>query len=830
MQKICSLINVIIAAAFLAGPPLNSQNNLAAEIPQARKTRKPADNAESESKLSYTNLSKYYGFREMELIKFHPGIIELQVLDFNRDGRNDIALVNNRKAKIELLIQKETLAPHENATFLDPNDVDINRIIAPTRFNQQAVPVSQKVFALACGDLNGDGLKDIAYYGRPEGLYIIYQKKTEAKTLSWQSPEKIAIRDGLANHDALICEDLNNDKTDDLALAAADKVYFIKQKKDGTLDEPLKYPIGQNIRGITAGDLNGDNINDFMAVTNDFDNPLCVRFGKKTGQLGPQMKFFIEKPHQLKIHNIDDSPEQEILTIDQMSGRFMCYKFTKQTPEKNDWPIAFYTLPMDEKNDQRDLEKGDFNGDGFTDLIASAPEAAELILYRQIPRLGLAEPASFPAFTGITNLSVADIDKDGKTEIAVISVNEKVIGITKYKNNRLSFPETIDLNAEPLAAELADIDGNDTIDCLYICKDPNNNRFMRVIYDLNNSLTENKTSAAADNIGNENDLPEPNLKIEKLSANPQGLKVIDVDQDGLMDVLVFVKYETPVLIHQYKKGEFKIIDSPQANSSLISNASLSSIATADVDGKKGKELLLAEKNFARSLIFENGIKWKVLDQYNAKSSENNISTVNAFNITDTNKNPKPAILLLDASKGRLQILKAKNNQAYTFQKQLKVGTFNTAKHLKMLSASVDGSQAGNILIFDSEKFAVITPPATENPALDLQKQFSCETKIRKGYYGNLACGDINNDRRTDIIMVEYKRNYMEILALDPQFQPVPALRFKIFEEKNYKKSSKQNSGKFSVEPREMQVKDVTSDGKKDLITIIHDRIIIYPQD
>ena len=304
---------------------------------------------------------------------------------------------------------------------------------------------------------------------------------------------------------------------------------------------------------------------------------------------------------------------------------------------------------------------------------------------------------------------------------------------------------------------------------------------------------------------------------------------MDIDQDALMDVLVFVKYETPILIHQTKKGVFKIIDSPKSNSSLISKASLSSLFAANVDGKKGKELLLAEKNFARSLIFEDGVKWRILDQYNAKSSEDNISTVGTFEIPGWDTDKKPAIMLLDGTKGRLQILKAQNNQAYRFEKQLNVGRWNPASHLKMLFDSFTPNSAGNILIFDSEKFALITPPIAENHLLELQKQFSYETEIKKGSYGNLACGDINHDKRSDIIMVDYKRNYMEILALDPQYQPVPALRFKIFEKKSYRTGKQNNIGKFSVEPREMKIQDVTADGKKDLITIIHDRIIIYPQ-
>jgi len=95
-------------------------------------------------------------------------------------------------------------------------------------------------------------------------------------------------------------------------------------------------------------------------------------------------------------------------------------------------------------------------------------------------------------------------------------------------------------------------------------------------------------------------------------------------------------------------------------------------------------------------------------------------------------------------------------------------------------------------------------------------------------YGNLVIGDINSDGRADIIMVEYNRNHIEILALDSEMKPIPAMRFKVFEQKSYRDSQKRSKG--GVEPRELKIADVTGDGKDDLVTVIHDRIIIYPQD
>ena len=143
-------------------------------------------------------------------------------------------------------------------------------------------------------------------------------------------------------------------------------------------------------------------------------------------------------------------------------------------------------------------------------------------------------------------------------------------------------------------------------------------------------------------------------------------------------------------------------------------------------------------------------------------------------------------------------------------------------------APLTGSEVKSILLFDSAKFALITPPSSDNIPQHLEQQFSYQTKIKDGTYGTFIAGDINSDGRTDIIMVEYKNNHIEILALDSEMKPVPAMRFKIFEQKSYRKGK--GPGKAGVEPRELKIADVTGDDKDDLVTVIHDRIIIYPQD
>jgi len=770
------------------------------------------------------DLSEYFGFGEIEIIKLDWGIAVLNISDLNGDGRNDITIVNNGKSKIELLIQKETISVDETYVTVEAEDEDVNAIFdrLATRFKTESVSVSQRIYSLACGDLNADGMVDLAFYGDPKGLYVILQKKSEAtdkqtKSLSWRTRKKIEINDALMSSNALVCSDLNNDGRQDLVLAANDGVYFIEQKQDGSLAEPVKYPSTGRVIGIDVGDLNGDSINDLILITADGEKPLQVRFGYPSGQMGPLKQFFIEKPWVIRLCNIDGENGDEILMIDAKSGRLLCYRFGADNQEDSDWPVLFYPLAAGESDTKRDLVTSDFDGDGLVDVVISDPGAAELILYIQKKNYGLDEPVRFPAFADITNLSAANIDKDKKTELGVLSVKEKIVGIVKYEDNRLSFPKPLDLIGEPLAMELADVDGDKAVDCLYISKSEENQRFLRLVYSTGKEQDKKSTAT---------DINQPALELKQLTSNPDGVKVVDVDQDGLNDVLIFVKYQSPILVRQSKKRKFEVIDSPKAQSSLIKEAAVSSIAVSDIDGKKGEELMIAQSNFARSLVFADSEKWSVVDQYNAKSTENKVSAVAAFDIDDKGQKPQPSIFLLDNQKGKLQMLTAGEDKTYRFEKEIDVGRWESADHLKILYEPLTGKKDKSIILFDSKKFALITPEKEVSKAERPEHNFSYETKIKDGIYGNLAAGDINSDGVADIIMVEYKNKHIEILTINAEGKPAVGMRFKIFEEKGYR----EQATKTTVEPRWLKVEDVTGDGKDDLVTIIHDRVIIYPQD
>jgi len=791
------------------------------------------------------DLAGYYGFGEMEIIKLEQGIGNLKTGDFNGDGRSDIVVVNNLKARIEVLVQAGKICEVPEEVTVTSQERNVNILRPPTRYRINHTAISQRAYNLVCGDLNSDGLLDLAFYGEPKGLYVILQKADKKTTKpavpGWESARMIEIEDGLRSSSSLVCSDFNNDGRDDLALVGTDSIYIVLQDENGGLSEPLEEPSRDRPRALKAGDLDGDGLTDMAIITSNHEKPLRVRFGLSNGQLGPEMDFSMDIPWMPVLADIDANGGQELIAVDRNSGRLMCYRFGDVASGEDgvdadgDWPVLFYPLEAGEGSGKRDLVVADIDGDLLEDVVVSDPGAAELIVYMQKETVGLSKPVRFPALSDITELSSADIDGDGAVEIGLLSVKEKLIGITRWHQDRLIFPRTVQTAGEPLAMQLTDIDGDGNVDCVYVAKQAEDVRVMRVIYELDDGNCRgtdvnhlyNEWLGTAEQIDANADANGVELK--GIVANPSGLRVVDVDQDGLKDVLVFVPYDAPILIRQVRERKYELIKPEGTQSSLIKEAKNRSVAVGETDGRKGCELLIAQDNFARSLIFREGKKWEVIDQYNARSRENEVSVVGTFDVPGGNTE-RPSIVLLDGQKGKLQILEVAEGGTYRFDKELDVGKWSDAKHLKIIPAELTGDGAESLLLFDGRKFSLVKPPAPsagEELSPVLERKFIYQTLIKEGLYGNVTAGDINNDGRIDIIALDYKGNNIEILALGPNYEPVPAMRFKVFEKKTYSRNNKKPG---RVEPREMQVVDVTGDGKSDLITVIHDRIIIYPQD
>jgi len=115
--------------------------------------------------------------------------------------------------------------------------------------------------------------------------------------------------------------------------------------------------------------------------------------------------------------------------------------------------------------------------------------------------------------------------------------------------------------------------------------------------------------------------------------------------------------------------------------------------------------------------------------------------------------------------------------------------------------------------------------AMSGPVWDLSELDSYETPIKDGHLADVVSGDLNNDGRKDLVFLETAKNYLDLVTFELPHKLVPADRWQVFEERTFR--SRRND---SLEPREAVIADVTGDGKNDLIVLVHDRILVYPQE
>jgi hypothetical protein len=108
---------------------------------------------------------------------------------------------------------------------------------------------------------------------------------------------------------------------------------------------------------------------------------------------------------------------------------------------------------------------------------------------------------------------------------------------------------------------------------------------------------------------------------------------------------------------------------------------------------------------------------------------------------------------------------------------------------------------------------------------DLNELDSYETPIKDGRLNDVVSGDLNQDGRKDLVFLETARNYLDLVIFDANHKLTPANRWQVFEERTFR--SRRSD---LPEPREAAVADVTGHGKNDLIVLVHDRILVYPQE
>jgi hypothetical protein len=252
-----------------------------------------------------------------------------------------------------------------------------------------------------------------------------------------------------------------------------------------------------------------------------------------------------------------------------------------------------------------------------------------------------------------------------------------------------------------------------------------------------------------------------------------------------------------------------------------------SFADADGDGKA--ELLLAQKNFLRAVVLKrendetttpNSGKsawvFSVKEQINGAAS--NSKLIGAVALPNGAKGAS-SLFLLDAERKALTLCQRDDAGVWQVVRSL---TLPVSEFIGLQTVGLGSAKPNSIALLGVNSTACLR---LDGEVWDYAELDSYETPIKDGRLHDVVVGDLNHDGRKDIVFLETARNYIDIVQFSRDRKLVPGSRWQVFEERTFRTRRSD-----LPEPREAVVADVTGDGKNDLIIIVHDRILAYPQE
>jgi hypothetical protein len=739
-----------------------------------------------------------FGFSGKEVYPIDNYTSLLQAADLNGDGKTDLILVNNARSKLNLLFNRtgETNPPAAKPAVKR----ELNELPPDARFYIESIASEKRIAALVVADLNRDGRPDLAYYGEPRELIVQYNEGTN----SWATPKRWPIEDGQLSVNALGAGDLNGDQRTDLILLAEKYLYFFPQTEDGALGEPEKIPVSIAARAAQIMDVNGDGRQDLLLVNWESSTPFRFRLQNAAGQLEPEIYFKFSPIRSYIADNLVKGAGTQVITVAQNSGRAQISHFVQQPAPELAGPFRegqFQVLPLASTDRaRRGVLWADVNGDTRADLLVAEPESGQLSLYLQQTNGTMAPPHKFPTLAGVSDIAAGDWDGDGRNEVFLFSPDEKQIGTARLDDKgRLPFPTLLPFEGKPLALAVGSLKAGAQPQ-LAVIVDQDGKRSLV----LRSAKGETRTQKLA----------------ESFKSNPALMQWHDANHDGLADLVVLIPYEKIKVLLQGAGNAFEEVDVAPPGGTVEQPW----LATADVDGDGKAELLLPQKNFLRAVVLKRGATnsadvkpgWSFLvrDQINGAASNSRL--IGAATIPTTNGS---ALFLLDAERKALTL--TQRDAAGVWQSVrnviLPVAVFNS---LQAVGLGAPQPNAVSLVGLNSVAWLPLS-----GQTWDLEELDGYETPIRDAYLHDVIPGDLNQDGRRDLVFLETAKHYLDLVIFDASNKLVPANRWQVFEERSFR------GGRGDLpEPREAVVADVTGDGKNDLIVLVHDRVLVYPQE
>ena len=351
------------------------------------------------------------GFQPLEIYKFKMGSSRLIVTDINSDGYDDILFANNHISRLEILLRRPDAANAGDLPELEEC------------FDSRGFIVDQGLKAVRVGDLNHDELPDIVTFGTAIGLQIRYQQDDG----TFGEPERIFVKD-LATVSTIQLGDMNGDGAQDILVCRRNRadLHWNAQERPFQQIKTLTFSSDSCYYGDII-DINGDGTPDLAFHFNTARNPMSIRYGKGQGLYGIGQPIDLPPRQYMDILQAEGTvPQLGMVLKNRLAFRTYGFEEKEQPALMAAQEISPRRLGLEgaSKKSEPAWLQGDFDDDGYADLLMAAPELSRLHLYPGRPEGLNPEPVRIDTLSEVERISSM-----ANGDLLVMSKKEKIAAI-----------------------------------------------------------------------------------------------------------------------------------------------------------------------------------------------------------------------------------------------------------------------------------------------------------------------------------------------------------------------------------------------------------------
>ncbi len=354
----------------------------------------------------------------------------INCVDFNGDGKPDLAMVNSGSSNLSVCINTTTPGA-STPTFTSKTD-----------FTTGSVPWSQAV-----GDINGDGKPDIVVGNFSSSSMSVFINTTTPGASTPTFSVKFDFTTGTSPFGVAIA-DFNGDGKKDVAVenrGSNTVSVFLNTTTPGaatpTFTSRTDFTTGSQPRTIAIADFNGDGKPDIVVPNSDiFSGGNTISVFLNTTTPGAATPTFTARtnfatavqPQSVSVGDFNGDGKQDIVVGNYSTGSVSVFLNTT-TPGAS---TPSFTAKTDFTTGTNPISTNicDVNGDGLQDLVVGYGVNTFTSIYLNTTTPGASTPTfsartDFTAGTGPNDVKIVDLNGDGRPDLASANFSTNNISV-----------------------------------------------------------------------------------------------------------------------------------------------------------------------------------------------------------------------------------------------------------------------------------------------------------------------------------------------------------------------------------------------------------------